>query len=189
VKTLAIVGRAKETRDFAPFDKPEVDLWAFNDNAMRLPRVSAVFELHPDALTADRYEPEYKEWLRLPHSFPIWMHETHPEIPASRPYPRHAINALYLYGLLHGEEKVEDFYTSGPAYALALAIYQRYQRIELYGIELYDNGYRKQGDCIFFWLGTAAAHGIEIAIHEKSNLYSSALYPFPTERRHHAIEI
>jgi hypothetical protein len=176
MRTVAIVGRAKETRDFAPFDKPHIDIWAFNDYAMGLPRVSGVFETHADCLTTDRYEEEYRDWLRQPHPFPIWMHAADPQIPASLAFPRHSISALYS-GLWHGAEKVQDFYTSTTPYALALAIYKHYTRVELYGIELYDNGYRKQGDSIFFWLGQAAARGIEVAIHEKSNLYRDALYP------------
>lgn len=183
MKTVAIVGRSKETRDFAPFDNPAVDIWAFNDYAPQLPRVSGVFETHPDCLTANRYDDSYKAWLQQPHDFPIWMHQADPCIPASIPYPRHAINSLYTSGgLWRGEERLEDFYNSTTPYALALAIYKRYNRIELYGIELYEGKYRKQGDCIFFWIGQAAARGIEVAIHEKSNLFKTSLYPFEEMR-------
>jgi len=177
MKTVAIVGRSTETRDYAPFDNLAIDIWAFNDYAMGLPRVSATFETHPDCLTDSRYGEEYKDWLRQAHPFPIWMHDADPAIPASVNYPRHGINALYG-GLWRGGERVENFYTSTTPYALALALLKRYTRIELYGIELYENKYRKQGDSIFFWLGQATAHGIEIAIHEKSNLYNEAVYPF-----------
>lgn len=177
MKTVAIVGRSTETRDYAPFGDPSIDIWAFNDFASQLPRVTGTFETHADCLTTDRYGEDYKDWLRQPHPFPIWMHAADPDIPSSLTYPRRGINALYG-GLWRGAQKVENFYTSTTPYALALAMFKRYTRIELYGIELYDNGYRKQGDSIFFWLGQAAARGIEIAIHEKSNLYSEALYPF-----------
>jgi hypothetical protein len=178
MKTVAIVGRSKETRDLAPFDNPRVDIWAFNDYAMQLPRVTGVFETHPDCLTADRYDDAYKEWLRLPHEFPIWMHESDPAIPASLTYPRNAICALYATSLWRGGERVQHFFSSTTAYALAMALWKRYNRVELYGIELYDNGYRKQADCVFFWLGQAAARGVEIIIHENSNLFRNTLYPF-----------
>lgn len=183
MKTVAIVGRSKETREFAPFDNPQVDIWAFNDYAMQLPRVSGVFEAHDDCLTADRYDEHYKDWLRQPHDFPIWMHETHPEIPASQLFPRNAISALFPLCMWRGGEPLKDFYSSTTPYALALALLKRYRRIELYGIELFENKYRKQGDSIFYWFGQAAARGVEIGIHEKSNLFADALYPFEKRGR------
>ena len=135
--TVAIVGRAKETRHLAPFNRDDVAIWAFNyygyEQHAAGKRLSALFELHPDALTCDRYDDGYRDFLRAPHPFPIY---THPdadisEIPAATPYPRDEINAMVKTGVFIGEQERLDFYTSSPAFALALAILKGYRRIEL----------------------------------------------------------
>jgi hypothetical protein len=172
-KTVALIGRGK-TKQFAPWNNPLVDIWAYNDNAMNLPRVDAAFEMHTDALVTDRYTPAigYVDWLRQPHKFPIWMHDSNPEIPSSCQFPRCAINALYSRNLWKGEREVQDFYTSSTPYAFALAIYRRYERIEIYGIDLAGatGEYAKHSDCIFYWIGKATALGIDVVVHETSPL-------------------
>jgi len=182
--TVAIVGRAKETRHLAPFGRQDVDIWAFNYYGYELYKagnsLAALFEVHPDALTCDRYDDGYREFLRQPHPFPIY---THPraditKIPAAQPYPLDDINAVVQTGVLIGEEEKRDYLTSTTPYALALAILKGYRRIELYGIEVNPlEGYREQAECIFFWLGRASGMGIEIGIHPESRLFSDPLYP------------
>lgn len=177
-KTLAIVGRAKETREFAPYDNLDVDIWAFNDYGYRsAKRVTAIFETHPDCLEAQRYESDYKEWLKQQHGFPIYMYSYDERVPSGVSYPFDEIRKQFGGHLWAGDKAVEDYYTSTTPYALALALLYGYQRIELYGIELYDNGYRKQGDCIFYWLGQANARRVDVVIHERSKLYSNTKYP------------
>ena len=182
--TVAIVGRAKETRHLAPFDRDDVAIWAFNyygyEQHAAGKRLSALFELHPDALTCDRYDDGYRDFLRAPHPFPIY---THPDadisdIPAATPYPRDEINAVVKTGVFIGEQERLDFYTSSPAFALALAILKGYRRIELYGIEVNPlEGYRQQAECLYFWMGRASGMGIEISIPPQSRLFSDPTYP------------
>lgn len=170
---VAIIGRGK-TNKYTPWDDPDVDLWLYNDFAMSARRVTAMFEMHNDALTADRYGDDYKAWLQEPHTFPIYMHQTDDCIPASHKFPKYAINALYSRGLFKGAFEEQNFYTSTTPYAIALAIWMRYKRIEFYGIDLagITGEYAKYADCIFFWLGKASMLGIEIHIHEESPLLS-----------------
>jgi hypothetical protein len=170
--TIAIVGRGK-TSKFTPWDNPDVDIWGMNDNAMNFPRLDASLEMHTDALVTDRYNVAkgYVDWLREPHPFPIWMHFEHPAIPSSRGYPRNAINAMYSRHLWRGGREQQDLYTSSMPYAIALAIYQRYSRIELYGIDLAGVGeYAKYADLVLFWIGKATGLGIDVIIPDESPL-------------------
>lgn len=182
VKTIAIVGRGK-TSKYAPFDNPDVDIWAFNDNAMTLPRLTAAFEMHPDWADAPRLNDvpgitEYREWLQQPHDFYIYMHEPDPRVPSSVRYPRPYVNYPFKNTLMKGAGQVEDFYTSTTPYALALAVLYQYPRIELYGIELtQETEYREHRDSVFFWIGRATGVGIEVWIHEEGKLYQPTLYP------------
>lgn len=185
MRTVAIVGRGK-TCQHAPFDNAEVDIWAFNDNAHTLEqkhRLTAMFEMHPDWASAERLNgvpgiDEYREWLRKPHSFPIYMHAVDPRIPASVRYPREKIQSIFRDTFYKGETEVKDFYTSTTPYAIALAILQGYKRIELYGVELtQETEYKEHRDSVFFWIGRATAMGARIIIHEDSKLYTRRLYP------------
>lgn len=185
MKTVAIVGRGK-TCQYAPFDKAEVDIWAFNDNAHTLykeKRLNAAFEMHPDWMTAPRLEgvpgiPEYREWLKLPHNLPIYTHGIDRRIPASVAYPFEKINHIFRGTLFKGDIEVKNLYTSTTPYAIALAILQTYKRIELYGIELtQETEYKEHRDSVFFWMGRASAMGVQVHIHEDSKLYRPSLYP------------
>lgn len=182
-KTVAIVGRAKETRALAPFGDTSKDIWAFNYYAYSgCPRVTGVFEMHPDALHCDRYDEGYLKWLGEEHDFPIWTHPMLNQwegIPAAQRFPIEAITERFEHGIWRGDEEVKDFYTSSPAFALALAMYQDYQRIEVYGIEMNPlTPYAQQANCWYFWMGKASALGYEIFIHPASRLFDEPLYPF-----------
>lgn len=185
MKTVAIVGRAKETRDLAPFHDMTVDIWAFNYYAFQgCPRINAAFEMHPDALLCDRYDDGYRSWLKQPHPFPIY---THPDmdtfdIPAAVRYPLEQVNKLER-GIVRGESEVKNFLTSSPAFALALAI-QKYTRIEVYGIEMNPlTEYAQQANCWYFWMGKASGMGIEVYIHPNSRLFDEPMYPSKRKKK------
>jgi hypothetical protein len=175
MRTVAIVGNGR-TRDRAPHDDPKVDIWTMNNHAMLWQRrTTAVFEMHPDALTTDRYGEDYRTWLKQDHPFPIYMHDPHPEIPASVQYPR-----LPMIGIYKGRAPIRDFYTTTPPYCLALAYFLEYDRVELYGIDMDHEDRQAHRDSVFFWLGYLNAKGIEIYIPETSALMDPWLYPIDT---------
>jgi hypothetical protein len=65
------------------------------------------------------------------------------------------------------------YFNSTAAYAVAFAIYSGAKKISLFGIDFsYPNAHHaEQGRaCVEFWLGIAAARGIELAISERSSL-------------------
>jgi len=179
-KTVAIVGKAQKTRGFAPYDDLSVDMWGYQDFVFKhMLRVTGMFEMHPDCLTTDRYTQAYQDWLRQPHDFPIWMHEPIAEIPASVKYPRDEVNSMLMHNVWKGEKKVENYYTSSTPYAIALAIWMGYKRIEIYGVELSTaDGYMEERDCVYFWMGKASALGVYIVVHAGSGLLDNKLYPF-----------
>lgn len=177
---LAIVGRGK-SRKYLEY-QDDMDYWAFNDNAMSVPagRLTAMFEMHGDLWTTERYNvvgaEGYRDWLKQRHGFPIFMHAADGLVPSSREYPLEAARQLCSHVLVGGKS-VRDFFTSSTPYALALAILSGYKRVEMWGIEL-DTGteYEKARNSIFFWLGIAAGRGVEIALHESNRLFDAELY-------------
>jgi hypothetical protein len=175
--TVAIVGNGR-TRDQAPHDNKDLEVWTMNNHAMLWNRrTTAVFEMHPDALvtTRDGYNEEYRVWLRQPHPFPIYMHDPQKEIPASIPYPRAPLEFLY-----RGARPVRNFYTTTPPYCLALAWYLGFHRVELYGIDLDHEERQAHRDSVFFWIGFLIGRGIEVYIPEECYLFDDYLYPINT---------
>jgi hypothetical protein len=142
---------------------------------------TAAFEMHPDALTTERYGADYKEWLQQPHDFPIYTHGIMPGVPASQPYPIDVIRERYGRFIWQGENRVQDFFSTSFPYAFALAITKHYPIIECYGIDMTDKGgYAKHKPDVFYWLGIAPATGIQIYFPEDTQLFTPTLYPFPS---------
>jgi len=183
VKTVAILGNATRTQNFAPFDNPHVELWAMTIHAIHAKRCTAALEMHEDVLRDTRWERlpsygQYKKWL-TETTTPIYMHEVRAEIPASVRYPRQEIEDTFGHHLWKGDREVRTFFGGTGAYGIPLAMYLGFERIELYGIELatrpeYDN----ERDSTFFWMGKASALGVDVVIHEKSQLVRELLYPY-----------
>ena len=181
VKKVVIVGNGP-SRVNAPHDG---EVWTMNNHCLLWDwQPTAVFEMHPDALVTDRYSPEYRHWLRQPHTFPIYMHKADPDIPASVTYPRQEI--YYGQFVTKGDRKIADFYSTTVPYMLALALHQGYRRVELWGVDLKATARQAHRDCVFFWMGILGAYGVDIYIPEESLLMNDWLYPMlapPPEKR------
>lgn len=178
MKPLAIVGNGI-TRKGAPLGNPNYDVWTMNNHAYLWQKIpTAIFEMHPDAVGAERYDEGYKDWLKANRDIPVWMHERNPHIPASIPFPREEISGLWGGSLMKGDRYIQDFYTSTTPYMLALALFKGYSYIELYGIDLNKEERIQHRDCVFFWLGILSANNVEVVIPEDSPLIDGeALYP------------
>jgi hypothetical protein len=143
---MAIVGTAQSWRH-APWADPGTELWSMND-AYRLPgfqRADRWFDLHPvdhmwfvpkanktpsvtDVPEGRFYaRPEgYLEWLKA-LQIPLYLNGAPPEGfgPQAQPFPKAAIEAQF-----------GRYFTSTPAWMLALAIAEGFTDISIYGIHL-----------------------------------------------------
>lgn len=182
-KTVAIIGTHPNTRDKAPYQDETKDIWLFNNQIAQgwASRCSAVFDIHTsDDIQRRGFEhPAYGEWLK--NNTDITLYTPHPyPSPANVVYPLQDIINSLLPKFLRGD-KVNQYFTSGPTYALALAIYKGYERIEFYGIEMEANTeYIYQRDGIGLWFGIALGKGIEIYMPEESMLFNAPLYGYET---------
>lgn len=193
MRTLAIVGSHKDTRNFAPWDQADTDFWLFNESAAIgwAKKVDAIFQVHSPPVwknPMNRNCPDFPIWIRQVHPFPIYMQQVYKEVPSSVKYPLDEVSDLLIPGLFRGDTwedlKRSYYYTSTVCYALALGIYQAvtegtYSRIEIHGIEMEsDTEYRYQRDGVFFWVGIALGHGIQVKINPRSNLFREPLYGY-----------
>jgi len=82
MKTVAIVGSHRETRDLAPWDDPNIEIWAFNEAYSQkihgddgepyqwCKRADVVFQLHDPVVyqsVNNRSDRHHWEWLQAEH--------------------------------------------------------------------------------------------------------------------------
>lgn len=177
MNTLAIIGNGR-TRVHAPHGDLSRDVWTMNDHTMLWQkRTTAVFEMHHDLFDTTFYSDEYKDWVRQPHDFPIYMHETHPDIPASVKFPRDEIAKAYGGMIVKGSKPIENFYSSTFPYCLAMALHLGYKNIELFGVDLDKEERASHRDSVFYWMGIMTAHGVRFTLPEDTPLMEETLYP------------
>lgn len=175
--TVAIIGSHPRTRGNFDFNRTDADVWVFNE-ALKSPwckRADAVFQMHDPIIwrsSTNRNDPKHYEWLQNT-DIPVYMQEKYEDVPASIKFP---LNELIAD--LFGDYKPIPYITSSVAYALALAVYLKYKKIEVYGVEMETNteyGHQRIG--VAFWIGIAIGRGIEIDFHSDSIL-NAPLYGY-----------
>ena len=164
-KTIAIVGSHPRTRSAFDFARTDCDVWVFNE-ALAEPsgwckRADAVFQMHNPAIwrsPLNRNDPKHYDWLKSGNTPEVIMQERYEDVPKASKYPLEQIQKTLLANF-----SVKRYFTSSISYAIALAIYRGYTRIELYGVELESNTeYFYQRDCATFWTGLAVGRGVDV---------------------------
>ena len=169
-RKLAMVGYAA-SRDEAPWQDPDFDIWIMNDMYELAPRYDAVFDIHDIAEIRSRLgragKGSHYEALKT-LTKPVYMQEYYPEIPASIRFP--LTELVQKYHIPAMGDKL--FMTCTVAYMLALAIDEgKWDQIHLYGIdEAVDGEYKDEMPSVLYWLGLAAGRGIRIEVSAHSPL-------------------
>jgi hypothetical protein len=162
IKRVAILGKGASWIE-APFDCQDIEIWGLNDlfkyfnENTKQNRFSRWFEIHNKKDIA----PEEWEFLKkLP--IPVYMQQCHDDIKTSIQYPKNEIEAFFKRKL----------WRCSTAYMIALAIYEQYEEIQLFGVNMSycDVEYSEQKPSVEYWLGQAEARGIKIIIHESSDI-------------------
>jgi len=174
LKTVAIVGLAPTTSHLVAQEPPGIEVWGLNQgHALFTPEVMGQFtrwfQVHPweEMVVCQNPELEHLEFLRTTH-LPVYLEELNPEgCPNGVRYPYEevcqTIGGTYL--------------TSAPAYMLALAIHEGFQRINVYGVDMANaTEYQDQRPCFEFLLGMALARGIQVWLPPGCPLLKGPLY-------------
>jgi len=162
-KKVALVGYAAASRGLAPFDDPEYEIWGLNQVNRWIPRADRWFEIHQEWNTHVVEGTDYMDFMKtLP--IPVYMSYPDPIIPNAIQYPKDAL--VKEFGI--------EYLTSTIAEMLALAIYEGFSTIGLYGIDLVvGDEWSYQKPCAEFWLGVAHAKGIAVRLPNSSALLKS----------------
>jgi len=193
MRTVCIVGSAPTTREDAPFDDLTKPIWVFNEAAEIewCKRADVVFQMHlPEVYRSplNRTDPEHWQWLQQDHGAIIYMQDVDPAVPNSRKYPLDEIFARYRFHWPDGD--LIRFITSTPAFAVALAVYQGFEKIEIYGCDLHSNTeYQYQRDNFAFWIGVALGEGIEVEMHGGWDLFDVPVYGYEGTPVYSLVEI
>lgn len=134
-KKVALVGSASSTKDQAPFQDLEFDIWclAWRTDA---PRCTRSFDMHPINPMRKKVPPNYPEFLSQ-KGHPVYLTEARPDIPNGIRYPiEEVIEFLSKFDPLNSSG---DYFASSISYMFALAMFEKYEEIHLYGIDLIDD--------------------------------------------------
>lgn len=188
-RTVAIVGSAHTTGPWAPYRENGIEVWCSNEMHGKIwmdeKYATAWFQIHPKISFTQEHRFDHWGWLQKEHSFPIYMHRKYDLVPSSVPYPLYDIQHDLIGNFVRGEEKVERLFSSTFSYQVALALHMRkFDRIELYGIELVLEGeYPWQREALAFWMGKADGMDVDIWLPEQCSLLLQPLYGYEEIRK------
>ena len=187
-RTVAIVGGAWSSGPWAPFGEDRVDIWTCNESHgkpwMKEEYITAWFQLHPKWVFTRDDPFDHREWIKKEHQFPVYMQMVYDDVPTSKKYPLREIQNE-LVNVERGEFVVNKIFSSTFSYMMALALYQEYERVEIYGIELLGEGeYAFQREALAYWIGKADGMGVEVWLPEQcSLLVQPLLYAYEEIRK------
>jgi hypothetical protein len=174
-KTVAIIGTHPDTSKQFDFDRTDCDIWVFNEALKEdyFKRADGVFQIHKPTIwrsSTNRNDPNHYQYLKSQTESIIYMQDKYNDVPLSERYP--------LQEILDRYPTAKRYFTSSVAYALALAIYKGYTKIEVYGVEMETNTeYAEQRPGVAYWVGFANGLGIEVDFHSKS-FFRAPLYGY-----------
>lgn len=169
MRTVQILGAGWSWGDVPPLD-PTAETWGTNNvifarYAGQFHGWDRWFDLHPTAHIQRRRPQAYDWYTRQDGSKPIYQWEINPDIPGSRAYPK---DDVLRYFSTQGHEE-RDFWGS-ISWLIALAIYEGYERIDLFWFVLQHDQYTKQIPSTRYWIGQARGRGVRVCIHGDSML-------------------
>jgi len=155
-KKVAIVA-CGQTRYKAPYDDNDWEFWGLNE--IPQDRADRWFELHP--IEVQRYQE--MEFLKKCKK-PVYLLDLNGAIPKGVRYPIEKVLSV---------EGARDYFTCTFAYQVALAIYEGFEEIGLWGVPLFKGSPREQTFermCLEWWLGLAIGKGIKVTTHPEDKL-------------------
>lgn len=150
------------TRTQAPMIEG-MEYWILNEMQRITQGFTRVFQMHEKGIIDHPTSPYGLEHIDELASLnvPVIMCEKHPRIPNSVAYPINEV--INFFG--------RDLFQSSVDFMIALAIYEGYEEIYIYGVDMSaGEEYESQRPSMYYYLGQAEARGIKIIVPEASDL-------------------
>ncbi len=161
---IALVGSAPSSRNLAPFNDPDWEIWTCSPSNMDLPRSEVFFEIHAwDTMARDPELTMFLAWLRKHPK--VYLQKLNPLFPNALAYPKDEM--VGKYGPF--------FFTSSLSYMFALALEQKPTHIGIYGVDMTageEYAYQRPG-CQYF-IQKARDLGIQLEIPVESDICAPA---------------
>lgn len=173
-KKIAIVGRAPDTMNMAPFDDPSWEIWSLSNAASigAIKRWDVWFELHDLDEGQKRWQKAYWDWLATDHGKPLFIAAPHAHVPHGIVYPwQQVFNRFGRY------------FNNSIAEMLAIALLEGCTDLGLYGVNMAQsdpvmhNGnaeYQHQRPSCEYMLGVARGMGVNVIVPDESDLLKCA---------------
>lgn len=178
---VAILGLGPSVRQYLELTKRFGGRRAFCDETWGINALGDVFAcdrvFHMDDVRIQQIRADAKpasniaqmlKWLKTTCT-PVVTSRAHPDYPSLEPFPLAAVLNEVPYA----------YFNSTAAYAIAYALHVRATKISCFGMDFtYPDAHdaEKGRACVEFWLGLAAARGVELAMPKTSSLMD-AMYP------------
>lgn len=172
MRELAIVGNNTDI-NLSPVFQSDKEIWVTGAKGPTLPRFDVAFQMHQSDAWLEGHT-FHRNWLYTNTTTPVFMRAVHPDIPMSTPYPFETAISMLRGVKLHGEPL--KYFTSSPAYEIALAILLGFKKIELLGMDMVDAEYERIREGFAFWTGFAAGRGVELEINCAASIFDKPLY-------------
>lgn len=165
MKTVRIYGMAPNLSKTPPPEKGE-EVWLSNWHKgylIRLPRAltewTRYFNLHSKRHQLTKYPAGHKWYQDNAHRGRIILRDADPDITPSEVFPREALQDFFS---TNGAP--QRYFTCSGCWFIALAIYEGFERIELWGFEIKPSKpkYAFERPCMFYWINEARKRGIEV---------------------------
>jgi len=183
-KKVIIMGFAPSTRCDTPFDDESFEVWGLNDLYRCIPRADRWFEMHTREVIENHPYYGGKHLKELQDcQIPIYMQQVHPDIPHSMRYPIEQMTRYFFgddipEGTSDKDTLYYSYFTNTVSYMMALAIYEGYEEIHLYGVDMCaDSEYSHQRPSVEYFIGFARGRGIKVRVPLKSDLLKT-IYPY-----------
>ncbi len=186
MKKLAIIGTAPSSIHLAPYNNPDYEIWGLNGvysyiDFANITNITRWFDIHSmecikEIYTSTHYAygSGYLEWIKN-LTIPIYMQEVFEEVPTSVKYPLEEILARFP----------RKYFTNSISWMLALAIYEGYEDISIYGVDMATaSEYACQRPSCEYFIGYAEGLGVKVYLPDQSDLLKTPfLYGFEDEKK------
>jgi hypothetical protein len=171
---VCIVGFAP-TWNKTPFTDDSFEVWGLNELYSYFQQVPGShaerwFEIHSPN-SPSKNTPQHQAWLKKA-TIPVYMQKHFDNIPASVAYPKEEVFKFF-------EEKGymgAKYFTNSISYMIALAIYEGYKEIHIYGVDMaQDSEYAFQRPSCEYFIGIAEGMGIKVYIPCESDLVKAGI--------------
>ena len=190
---VAIVGFAS-SRDQAPFDNPEYEIWTVNNLHNFVPRQDRIFQVHqrwewtPGHGNVEEHgvKSEVHEKYLQTCGIPVYCVQKFDDIPTSIRFPIEEMTEEFgIQRTGHEDPDTRDgFWTNSISMMIALAIYEGFEVIEVYGVDMaVDSEYHWQRPSCEYYIGIAKGRGIDVRLPPESDLLKTRfIYGFENDK-------